>query len=384
MLPLSLYIHIPWCIKKCPYCDFNSHVADKSNDGNIPEAAYITALLEDLAQDLQWVQNRPLHSIFFGGGTPSLLSGDAIARLLEGIKQLVELPKTTEITLEANPGTFEADKFSAFYQAGINRLSIGVQSFNNEHLRQLGRIHSADQAIAAIEGAHQAGFKQLNIDLMHGLPGQTHQQALADLATATQLNPSHLSWYQLTIEKNTEFHKFPPILPVEDKLWQIQETGFEHLAENGFQQYEISAFSKPASQCKHNINYWQFGDYLGIGAGAHSKITMIDEHTGKPHILRCHKHKQPNTYLDQSKPYRAGQQKVPADELPIEFLMNVFRLREGVDSALFEQRTGLSLANISKPLAEATKRGLIDANHSKLHPTQKGSQYLDDLLQLFI
>ena len=392
MLPLSLYIHIPWCIKKCPYCDFNSHAlnpknSDRKSDGQIPESAYIAALLEDLEQDLTDLlqgQNRPLHSIFFGGGTPSLLSSDAVAQLLEGIKQLVEIPAETEITLEANPGTFETDKFRGFNHAGINRLSIGVQSFNNEHLQQLGRIHSSDQAIAAIEGARQANFKQFNIDLMHGLPGQTPQQALADLTTAIQLQPTHLSWYQLTIEKNTEFHKFPPILPVEDKLWRIQETGFEHLVENGFQPYEISAFGKSASQCKHNLNYWQFGDYLGIGAGAHGKITTTDAETGKLKILRTQKHKQPGAYLDPSKPYLAGQHTVTADELPIEFLMNIFRLREGVETELFEQRTGLPFKEIEKSLAEAKKRGLIEPDLQKLRPTQKGSLYLDDLLQLFI
>ena len=384
MLPLSLYIHIPWCIKKCPYCDFNSHVADKPDDGAIPEAAYIKALLEDLEQDLEWVQGRPLHSIFFGGGTPSLLSSDAIATLLEGIRKLIKIPADTEITLEANPGTFETEKFKGFYQAGINRLSIGVQSFNDEHLQQLGRIHDGKQAIAAIEGARQAGFEQFNIDLMHGLPGQTHQQALADLTIATQLKPTHLSWYQLTIEKNTRFYSHPPILPAEEQLWRIQEVGFEWLAENNFQQYEISAFSQPDNRCAHNLNYWRFGDYLGIGAGAHSKVTISDPETGKPQILRCHKHKLPAAYLDQSKPYRSSQQTVSADELPIEFLMNAFRLRDGVAAELFEQRTGLPLSTIEQSLTDARARSLVSQDVTTLQPTAKGSLYLDDLLQLFI
>lgn len=354
---------------------------------DIPEQAYITALLEDLKQDLTNLlqgQNRPLHSIFFGGGTPSLLSSEAVAQLLEGISQLVEIPPQTEITLEANPGTFETDKFRGFYQAGINRLSIGVQSFNSEHLRQLGRIHNGEQAVAAIEGAHQAGFTQFNIDLMHGLPGQTHQQALADLTTAIQLQPTHLSWYQLTIEKNTEFFNYPPILPPEEQLWRIQQTGFEYFGKNDFQQYEISAFSKPNSQCKHNLNYWKFGDYLGIGAGAHGKITTTDTKTGALQVLRTHKHKQPSAYLDSSKPYLAGQQTVSADELPIEFLMNTFRLLNGVESNLFEQRTGITLSHIEKALTEARTRGLINNNSEKLCPSAKGSRYLDDLLQLFI
>ncbi|MBV1916131.1 MAG: radical SAM family heme chaperone HemW [Pseudomonadales bacterium] len=384
LLPLSLYIHIPWCIKKCPYCDFNSHVADKSDAGQIPEAAYIKALLEDLEQDLEWVQDRPLHSIFFGGGTPSLLSSDAIATLLEGIGKLVTVPADTEITLEANPGTFETEKFKGFYQAGINRLSIGVQSFNDEHLQQLGRIHDGKQAIAAIEGAQQAGFKQFNIDLMHGLPGQTPQQALADLTTATQLTPSHLSWYQLTIEKNTRFYSHPPILPIEEQLWRIQEVGFEWLADNGFQQYEVSAFSQSNSRCNHNLNYWQFGDYLGIGAGAHSKITRFDQEFNQLEVIRSHKHKQPDAYLDTSKPYRAGQHRVTKNELPIEFLMNSFRLLDGVNSKLFEQRTGLPLSEIAGALTNAKTRRLIKNNPDKLCPTLQGARYLDDLLQLFI
>ncbi|MBL4584792.1 MAG: radical SAM family heme chaperone HemW [Pseudomonadales bacterium] len=388
MLPLSLYIHIPWCIKKCPYCDFNSHTLDQKNPGDIPESEYVAALLEDLEQDLERysgaIQNRPLHSIFFGGGTPSLLSSGAAADLLHGINKLITVPAGTEITLEANPGTFETEKFKGFFQAGINRLSIGVQSFNNEHLQKLGRIHDGKQAIYAIEGAHEAGFTQFNIDLMHGLPGQTHQQALADLTTAIELSPTHLSWYQLTIEKNTQFYSYPPLLPAEEQLWRIQETGFEFLKDNGFEQYEISAFSKAASQCKHNLNYWRFGDYLGIGAGAHGKITTTNLETGTVEIQRSHKHKQPTAYLDASKAFLAGEHTVDNSELPIEFLMNVFRLRKGVDAPLFEQRTGLPLAQIAEPVERAIKHGLIEPNSAILRPTSRGSQYLDDLLQLFI
>ena len=305
--PLSLYIHVPWCIRKCPYCDFNSHAATPV----LPEDEYIDALLADLTQDLDWVQNRPIQSIFIGGGTPSLLSVRAYEKLFRGLKQHLDFAADIEITLEANPGTFEAEKFSGYFALGINRLSIGIQSFNSTFLHKLGRVHDGEQALRAVQIAKDAGFTSFNLDLMHGLPGQTVDDALADLKQALAFAPPHLSWYQLTIEPNTEFYKRPPVLPIDDALWDIQEAGLELLAQHGYEHYEISAHAKAGFAAKHNINYWQFGDYLGIGAGAHGKITFPE--SGE--IIRSQKTRMPSDYLDMNKLAKRRHDIIPASEI---------------------------------------------------------------------
>ena len=375
--PLSLYIHIPWCVRKCPYCDFNSHEAGN----HIPEAEYINALLNDLEQDLHWVQGRPVESIFFGGGTPSLLSAHAYETLFTGLSEKLSFSSDIEITLEANPGTFEADKFKAYRQLGINRLSMGIQSFQADHLKKLGRIHDRAQALAAIETAINAGFSNFNLDLMHGLPDQTPEQALDDLNTALSFQPPHLSWYQLTIEPNTEFYKRPPVLPEDDTLWDIQEQGQEKLAHAGLRQYEISAYSLPRQQAKHNINYWRFGDYLGIGAGAHGKITT----TGPQGltILRTRKTHLPKDYLNSEKQFLAGQDRILPEDTALECMMNALRLREGIPISDFEARTGMTLDSISAPLNKALSLGLIECS-ADIRASERGQQYLNELLALFL
>lgn len=373
--PLSLYIHIPWCIRKCPYCDFNSHKADQS----LPETQYINALLADLDQDLLWVQGREIESIFFGGGTPSLLSAAAYEQLFAGLRQRLRFSDSIEITLEANPGTFEAEKFSAYRQLGINRLSIGIQSFQPQHLQKLGRVHDRDQALNAIRLAKQAGFDNFNLDLMHGLPGQTVTQALDDLELALSFEPRHLSWYQLTIEPNTEFYKRPPRLPEDDTLWDIQEAGFQRLEQQGFEHYEISAFCQPGNAARHNLNYWQFGDYLGIGAGAHGKITLAQQGT----IIRSHKTRLPKDYLNADKRFLAGTHTIEADEIGLECLMNALRLKQGIAVQQFEQRTGLSLSAVEQPLQRARELGLLTVDQA-IYATEKGQQYLNELLALFL
>jgi oxygen-independent coproporphyrinogen-3 oxidase len=373
--PLSLYIHIPWCIRKCPYCDFNSHKADQS----LPEAQYINALLADLDQDLLWVQGREIESIFFGGGTPSLLSAAAYEQLFTGLRQRLRFSDSIEITLEANPGTFEAEKFAAYRQLGINRLSIGIQSFQPQHLQKLGRVHDRDQALNAIRLAKQAGFDNFNLDLMHGLPGQTVTQALDDLELALSFEPRHLSWYQLTIEPNTEFYKRPPRLPEDDTLWDIQEAGFERLEQQGFEHYEISAFCQPGNAARHNLNYWQFGDYLGIGAGAHGKITLAQQGT----IIRSHKTRLPKDYLNADKRFLAGTHTIDADEIGLECLMNALRLKQGIAVQQFEQRTGLPLSAVEQPLQRARELGLLTVDQA-IYATEKGQQYLNELLALFL
>ncbi|MGB2079743.1 MAG: radical SAM family heme chaperone HemW, partial [Vibrio sp.] len=341
--PLSLYVHIPWCVQKCPYCDFNSH----AQKGEIPEAIYIDALLEDLKTDikafgLNAAQNpRPLHSIFIGGGTPSLISPQQIERLLQGIAALIKFEPNIEITMEANPGTIEAKRFAQYQQAGVNRISIGVQSFEDEKLKALGRIHGQEEAVRAAKLAHTIGLNSFNLDLMHGLPNQSPAQALADLDQAIALNPPHLSWYQLTIEPNTLFHSKPPKLPDDDDLWDIFEAGHQKLTAAGYVQYEVSGYSKPNFQCRHNLNYWHFGDYLGIGCGAHGKITQPDLK-----IIRTTKVKHPKGYLNLLKPYLDTQTQVSADELPFEYFMNRFRLLESCPKEEFTQRTGLEFAAI--------------------------------------
>ncbi|WP_257266198.1 radical SAM family heme chaperone HemW [Endozoicomonas sp. ONNA2] len=377
--PLSLYIHVPWCVKKCPYCDFNSHRIT----GDIPEDAYINALLHDIDHELDSVQGRPIHSIFMGGGTPSLLTANAYQKLFDGLQARVRFSDDIEITMEANPGTYEHDRFQAYLEAGVNRLSLGVQSFQDEKLAALGRIHCADEARQAI--ASITGFSNINIDLMHGLPGQSPEDALYDLKQAIDLKPAHISWYQLTIEPNTVFYSKTPLLPPDDTLWDIQEAGQALLASAGFQQYEISAFSQPGRRSKHNLNYWQFGDYIGIGAGAHGKLT----HASTGQIYRNWKTRMPADYLAAdsyiSHAFEAGRRVLTADELPIEFMMNALRLHEGVDVQLYSERTGQPLGDIARKLELARQKALLEplALVNRLQPTPVGRLFLNDLLELF-
>jgi len=373
--PLALYIHIPWCVRKCPYCDFNSHAASPV----LPEEEYVDALLADLDQDLAAVYGRPLSSIFFGGGTPSLFSAAALGRLLAGVEQRIPFTADIEITLEANPGTFEQDKFVAYRKLGINRLSIGIQSFQPNKLEALGRIHTGDEALRAAEMARRAGFDNFNLDLMHGLPDQSLEEALDDLRQAIALAPTHLSWYQLTLEPNTVFWNQPPELPEDDILWDIQEAGQALLAEHGFSQYEVSAYARPGKAARHNLNYWSFGDFIGIGAGAHGKLSHPD---GR--IVRTWKTRLPKDYLNPAKQFKAGEKTLTADELPFEFLMNALRLTPGVDAELFAQRTGLPLQTLAAARAEAEQKGLLQVEPTRLVATARGQLFLNDLLQYFL
>ena len=373
--PLALYVHIPWCVKKCPYCDFNSHTAGP----NLPEEEYVDALLADLDADLAQAHNRPLSSIFFGGGTPSLFSAKALGRLLEGVERRVPFAADIEITLEANPGTFEQAKFKDYRSLGINRLSIGVQSFQAPKLIALGRIHDGDEAVHAADMARAAGFDNFNLDLMHGLPNQSIEDALSDLRTAIAQGPTHLSWYQLTVEPNTVFWNQPPEVPEDDILWDIQEAGQALLAAEGYAQYEVSAYAQAGKAARHNLNYWTFGDFLGIGAGAHAKLSQPD---GR--ISRSWKTRLPKDYLDRSKRFSAGERVLGADELPFEFLMNVLRLTDGVASELFTQRTGLPLSQLAAARIEAQKRGLLHSDPTRLSATREGQLFLNDLLQYFL
>ncbi len=372
--PLSLYVHVPWCVRKCPYCDFNSH----ASQGELPEQAYLEALLDDLEQDLEAAAGRTIGTIFFGGGTPSLLSPQFFGRLLEALAGRLDLADDAEITLEANPGTVEQRRFEGFRAAGINRLSIGIQSFQSEYLTALGRIHDGEDARRAIEAARQAGFDNFNLDLMHGLPGQTADQALQDIKTALSFEPPHLSWYQLTIEPNTEFYRRPPRLPDEEHLWAIQEEGTQLLAEAGFANYEISAWSRPGREARHNLNYWTFGDYLALGAGAHGKLTI----PGENRIFRYWKTRQPAHYLGRIGSRTAGKTDIEIEERPLEFLMNALRLRKGSSEALFEARTGLPLNVIAEPLERARRQGLMQTD--RLQATDQGRLQLNGLLELFL
>jgi len=373
--PLAAYVHIPWCVRKCPYCDFNSHAAGPS----LPEDAYVEALLADLDADHAQVQNRKLTSIFFGGGTPSLFSASALGRVLEGMQQRVGFADDVEITLEANPGTFEQAKFRDYRSLGINRLSIGVQSFQAAKLAALGRIHDGDEAIRAADMARAAGFDNFNLDLMHGLPGQSLDDALSDLRTAIAQQPTHLSWYQLTVEPNTEFWSKPPRLPEDETLWDIQEAGQALLAAHGYAQYETSAYARPGRQARHNLNYWTFGDFLGLGAGAHGKWTRPNGE-----VRRHWKTRLPKDYLDPAKRFRAGDKQLEQHDLPFEFLMNVLRLTDGVPSLLFTQRTGLSTDLLASSRHEAEARGLLEPDPYRLAATPKGQLFLNDLLQFFL
>jgi oxygen-independent coproporphyrinogen-3 oxidase len=373
--PLSAYVHIPWCVRKCPYCDFNSHVSDEG----LPEQAYVDALIADLEEDLPAANGRELRSIFFGGGTPSLFSAASLGRILDSMASRLHFADDIEITLEANPGTFEQAKFADYRSAGINRLSIGIQSFNPEHLKALGRIHDDREALGAVEMARRAGFDNLNLDLMHGLPGQSVEQALADIDQAIALAPEHLSWYQLTLEPNTVFYNKPPTLPVEDILWSIQEEGQQQLAEAGLVQYEISAYAQPGRQARHNLNYWQYGDFIGIGAGAHGKRTYAD---GR--VERNWKTRLPRDYLDPAKPFRAGDKILEPTDLPFDFLMNALRLGDGVPAAYYHARTGQSLTSIAALLDRAVERGLLEPWQEQLRPTERGRLFLNDLLEMFL
>ena len=374
--PLSLYIHIPWCVRKCPYCDFNSH----ARQGELPEFAYVDAMLEDLDQDLGFVQGRSIHSIFIGGGTPSLFSAAAYSRLFAGLRARLGFAADIEITLEANPGTLEVGRFAAYRTLGINRLSIGVQSFHPEQLKKLGRIHSDSDALAAIHSARQADFDNFNIDLMHGLSGQTAAQALADLTTAIDAGAPHISWYQLTIEPNTEFYKRPPQLPVESELGAIQQEGHELLAESGFGRYEVSAYARQGHRAKHNLNYWCFGDYLAIGAGAHGKITVADSRE----VFRYQKTRKPEDYLSRIGSRTSKREMIVREELPLEFMMNALRLREGVDEALFFQRTGMPLSDINDSLEQLRANGLLVRRKGTIAATDKGFEFLDSVLAEFL
>ncbi len=378
--PLSLYVHIPWCVRKCPYCDFNSHGADLDQRGRIPaEEAYVASLIRDLGNDQQLAQGRKLSSIFLGGGTPSLFSARAIGTILDTASRLLGFADDIEITLEANPGTFEQSKFRDYRSAGINRLSIGVQSFNNQHLQILGRVHDRAHALTAAAAARQAGFDNFNLDLMHGLPGQSVEQALADLQQALDIKPTHISWYQLTIEPNTAFYNAPPVLPAEDILDTIQTGGHALLAAAGYAQYEISAYAQAGKQSRHNTNYWQFGDYLGIGAGAHGKITMADQQ----HIVRSRKTRTPQDYLARTDDFLAETRVLNSAELPLEFLMNALRLNDGVPAHYFKERTGLSFNNIESRWSNLSANGLVEPAGDNLKATAVGLRYLDSILGTF-
>ena len=377
MIPLALYVHIPWCIRKCPYCDFNSHTAAK-----LPEQAYIQALLTDLASELPYIWGRKLESIFIGGGTPSLFSAAGIDELLCGVRALLPFRPNIEITLEANPGTFEQAKFKGFREAGINRLSMGIQSFNPQHLQALGRVHNQAEALRAADIARHAGFTNFNLDLMFGLPQQTLPQALADLQQAIQLRPTHLSWYQLTLEPNTLFYKQPPVLPDEDLLVDMQLAGQALLAQHGYQQYEVSAYSQVQYQCVHNRNYWEFGDYIGIGAGAHGKYTDPADQS----IHRYQKPRQPADYMQRVQQGQARSQTttlVVADII-FEFMLNALRLQAGFPLSLFTERTGLAVELLSNGLQQGMQRGLLELDGSWLKPSPLGWQFLNTTIQLFL
>jgi len=374
--PLSLYIHIPWCIKKCPYCDFNSHAI---KDGT-PESAYIDALLNDLDKDLQLYDiTRPISSIFIGGGTPSLFSPDSIDRLLRGIERRATLKNNLEITLEANPGTFESHKFAELRALGINRLSIGIQSFNDKLLKKLGRVHSAHEAIVAAEIAHQAGFENFNLDLMFGLPDSSPDDSKSDVATAISLKPAHISFYQLTLEPNTYFHKFPPQLPNDELIFSTQKRCQKLLADHGYQQYEVSAYSQPGMQCRHNVNYWQFGDYLGIGAGAHGKITQTLPHK----IIRSFKPKSPEQYLSDTHK-NGGVGVISVADLPLEFVMNHLRLKQGFTMETYQSTTGLALATLESAISACLKQELLICQDNHYYCSEQGWNFMDNVLEKFM
>ncbi len=380
--PLALYVHVPWCVRKCPYCDFNSHGVGR--EAGLPEASYLAALLADLDADLPLAAGRELVSIFIGGGTPSLMSAAFYRELLEGIAGRLPMAVDIEITLEANPGTLERGRFAGYREAGINRLSLGVQSFQEAQLQVLGRIHSGRDAEAAVAEARAAGFDNLNLDLMHGLPGQTPELALDDLERALGLAPEHLSWYQLTLEPNTEFHSRPPRLPEEEVLWDIQDMGHERLEAAGLSRYEISAYSRSGHRSRHNLHYWRFGDYLGIGAGAHGKLSA-DGDQDQLAIERRWKVRQPETYLRRHGDLRgfvAGQEGIVDGELPLEFAMNALRLVDGVPFSSWQAMTGRPLAALEAKLGEAREKGLLVQDADRLQASPQGLLFLNELLAM--
>lgn len=374
--PLSLYIHLPWCVRKCPYCDFNSYRAHE----DVPETAYVDALMRDLDQDLPRVWGRRIQSIFIGGGTPSLFSPESIDRLLSEVRARLPFDAELEVTLEANPGTMDTERFTGFREAGINRLSIGVQSFQPEKLKALGRIHGREEALHATEVARLAGFENVNLDLMYGLPQQGTDQALTDLKTATECQPDHISLYQLTIEPNTLFYVARPSLPDDDTAWEMQQRLQQLLAENGYRQYEVSAYAREERRCRHNLNYWQFGDYLGIGAGAHEKISDPQG------ITRLWKLKQPNAYMTNAGTPNGigGKQRISAQDAVVEFMMNALRLTEGFPTRLFQAYTGLPTSLIVNALKAARAKGLLIWDAHTIRPTDLGKRFLNDLLCLFL
>ena len=374
--PLSLYVHLPWCIKKCPYCDFNSH---EMAGAELPEQRYIDALIADLEASLPLIWGRSVHSIFIGGGTPSLFSPAAIDRLLAELRARLRLDADCEITLEANPGTFEKDRFKAFRHAGVTRLSVGVQSFNDAHLKALGRVHDSAQGIAAVEEA-AASFETFNLDIMYALPGQTLEGLEKDMRQALALNPPHISIYHLTIEPNTYFAKFPPVIPEEDLAYAMLDRITEMTAQAGMQRYEVSAYAKPGHRCFHNLNYWQFGDYLGIGAGAHSKLSFAHR------IVRQVRWREPGLYTENALAGEAVTQEaeVSRADLPFEYMLNALRLRDGFKLQDFTEKTGLPVSALQTGLDEAERKGLIERDLTSLRPTERGFDFLNDLQSLFL
>jgi putative oxygen-independent coproporphyrinogen III oxidase len=375
--PLSLYVHIPWCVRKCPYCDFNSH---QLRD-NMPEADYVAALCDDLAYEVERLETKtPLTSIFIGGGTPSLFKGKSYGKLFSAVDQLLGINADCEITLEANPGTVDAENFRAFRDAGINRLSLGIQSFDDDKLKSLGRIHGGDEAKRAIDIARGAGFENFNLDLMFGLPEQKVSQAIRDLQTAIGFEPTHISWYQLTIEANTEFHSRPPKLPPEPAIIELQDEGIALLADSGFDRYEVSAFAQQGMRAAHNMNYWEFGDYIGIGAGAHGKVS----HVAANRIVRTRKKKQPDHYLAATLNRDAERVEVTMPERPFEFLLNALRLRHGFEVSLFEKRTGVTFSEIEKKVDLMVSQGLLVLESGRLSTTERGYRVLNSILEEFL
>ena len=377
LIPLSLYIHMPWCVRKCPYCDFNSHAVPDGQLSTDLEQQYLAALVADFETQVEMAQGRSIHSVFIGGGTPSLISAQGYTWLFEQLRARLDFEPDCEITLEANPGTVEHDPFADYLAAGINRLSIGVQSFNTEHLQRLGRIHSADNALSAIQQARQAGFERVNVDLMHGLPQQTLEQALTDLKLAVEQGATHISWYQLTIEPNTVFFRTQPVLPQDELLEQIQEQGEAYLKAQGFINYEVSAWRKEQPSA-HNLNYWQFGDYLAIGAGAHAKVTRPDG------IYRFQKTRLPRDYLAKVPADHLQMKKIEADELPFEFMMNALRLNDGVNAELYEQCTGLDLNDLNKTLNQLREKNLLINDLNRISCTEQGHVFLNSVLESFL
>ncbi len=373
--PLSLYIHFPWCVRKCPYCDFNSHEAK----GELPEKDYLDAVRLDLEQSLPMIWGRKIHTVFIGGGTPSLMSAAGLDRLLSDVRTLLPLEIGAEITMEANPGTFEAGRFTSYRDSGVNRLSIGIQSFNGAHLKALGRIHDETEALRAVEIARST-FDNFNLDLMFALPGQTLEQARMDLQTAMSFAPPHLSMYHLTMEPNTVFAKYPPALPDDDLSADMQDMILEATRAGGYQHYEVSAYAQPGKQAKHNLNYWGFGDYLGIGAGAHSKISF-------PHrVLRQARYKQPNSFMEAARRGNPVQEEheIARADMGFEFMLNTLRLVDGFDPNLFGERTGMNISAIGKQLNEAEAKGLLYRDHKLIRPTELGQRFLNDLQEMFL